>query len=182
MSYKKNLCVYMSFNIKRHIYTSVISWCVHALWTPLKAPMRGLYNTTLEVVLWRDARHGHEHYVSVLNSLRRGKFTHPNFWNATPRLTPMHPNTRLNQGDCDKNPVPDFHWRYRDIVGSLGYLVTMSRLDLAWAYPDLSKYVQFPGENHMLAAEHVLSDLRGTWNQMIRYSRDSHENPKVLWG
>jgi len=26
MSYKKNLCVYMSFNIKRHIYTSVISW------------------------------------------------------------------------------------------------------------------------------------------------------------
>ena len=27
MSYKKNLCVYMSFNIKRHIYTSVISWC-----------------------------------------------------------------------------------------------------------------------------------------------------------
>ena len=28
MSYKKNLCVYKSFNIKRHIYTSVISWCV----------------------------------------------------------------------------------------------------------------------------------------------------------
>ena len=27
MSYKKNLCVYMSFKIKRHIYTSVISWC-----------------------------------------------------------------------------------------------------------------------------------------------------------
>jgi len=27
MSYKKKLCVYMSFNIKRHIYTSVISWC-----------------------------------------------------------------------------------------------------------------------------------------------------------
>jgi len=26
--YKKN-CVYMSFNIKRHIYTSVISWWVH---------------------------------------------------------------------------------------------------------------------------------------------------------
>jgi len=27
MSYKKNLCVYMSFKITRHIYTSVISWC-----------------------------------------------------------------------------------------------------------------------------------------------------------
>jgi len=27
MSYTKKICVYMSFNIKRHIYTSVISWC-----------------------------------------------------------------------------------------------------------------------------------------------------------
>ena len=34
----------------------------------------------------------------------------------------------------------------------------------------------------MLAAEHVLCYLRGTWNQTIRYSRDSHENPNVLWG
>jgi len=34
----------------------------------------------------------------------------------------------------------------------------------------------------MLAAKHVLCYLRGTWNQTIRYSRDSHENPNVLWG
>ena len=62
----------------------------------------------------------------------------------------------------------------------------MTRPDLAWAYSELlshgNKYVQFPGKNHMLAAEHVLSYLRGTWNQTIRYSRDSHEDPKVLWG
>jgi len=32
-----------------------------------------------------------------------------NFWNATPRLPPMQPNTRLNKGDCDKNPGSDFH-------------------------------------------------------------------------
>ena len=105
-----------------------------------------------------------------------------NFWNATPRLTPMQPNTRLNKGDCDKNPAPDFHRRYRGIVGSLGYLVTMTRPDLAWAYSELSKYVQFPGKNHMLAAEHVLCYLRGTWNQTVCYSRDSHDNPNVLWG
>ena len=66
-----------------------------------------------------------------------------NFWNATPRLTPMQPNTRLSKEDCDKNPAPDFHRRYRGIVGSLGYLVTMTRPDLAWAYSELSKYVQF---------------------------------------
>jgi len=58
----------------------------------------------------------------------------------------------------------------------------MTRPDLAWAYSELSKYVQFPGKNHMLAAEHVLCYLRGTWNRTIRYSRDAHENPNVLWG
>ena len=34
----------------------------------------------------------------------------------------------------------------------------------------------------MLAAKHVLSYLHDIWNQMIRYSRDSHESPNVLWG
>jgi len=34
----------------------------------------------------------------------------------------------------------------------------------------------------MLAAEHVLFYLHSIWNQTIRYSRDSHENPNVLWG
>ena len=29
--------------------------------------------------------------------------------------------------------------------------------------------------------EHVLCYLCGTWIQTIRYSRDSHENPNVLW-
>jgi len=105
-----------------------------------------------------------------------------NFWNAAPRLTPMQPNTRLNKSDCDKNPAPDFYRRYRGIVCRLGRLVTMTRPDLAWAYSKLSKYLQFPGKNHMLAAEHVLCYLGGTWNQTIRYSRDSHENPNVLWG
>ena len=51
-----------------------------------------------------------------------------------------------------------------------------------WAYSEVSKYVQFPGKNHMLAAEYVLSYLRGTWNQTIRYCRDFHEIPNVLWG
>jgi len=85
-----------------------------------------------------------------------------NFWNATPRLTPMQPNTHLNKDDCDKNPAPEFHRHYHGIVNILGYLVTMTRPDLAWAYSKLSKYVQFPGKNHMLAAQHVLCYVRGT--------------------
>ena len=34
----------------------------------------------------------------------------------------------------------------------------------------------------MLAAEHVLRYLRGTWNQSLCYPPDSDENPNVLWG
>ena len=78
------------------------------------------------------------------------------FWDILPRNTPMQPNTRLSKDDCDPNPKPDFHRRYRGIVGSLGYLVTMTRPDLAWSYSELSKSVQFPGIAHMKAVEHVL--------------------------
>ena len=68
----------------------------------------------------------------------------------------MKPNTLLSQDDCDSSPKPDFHKRYQGIVGSLGYLVTMTRRDLVWSYSELSKYVQFPGQSHVEAAEHVL--------------------------
>jgi len=60
-----------------------------------------------------------------------------------PRFTPMQPNTRLNKDDCDKNPAPDLHRRYRGIVGSLGYLDTMTRPDLAWAYSELVSMYNF---------------------------------------
>jgi len=60
----------------------------------------------------------------------------------------MRPNTCLSKDDFDPNPKPDFHHRYRGIVCSLGYLVTMTRPDLAWFYSELSKYVQFPGIAH----------------------------------
>ena len=80
------------------------------------------------------------------------------------------------------NPDPAAHRRYRGIVGSLGYLVNMTRPDLAWAYSELSKYVQFPGKPHMLAAEHVLRYLRGTYNKYILYSRDVPRTLRnVLW-
>jgi len=115
-----------------------------------------------------------KHYAEeILRSYR--------FWDILPRNTPMKPNTRLSKDECDPNPKPDFHRRYRGIVGSLGYLVTMNRPDLAWPYSELSKYVQFPGIAHMEAAENVLQYLCDTWNEFITYTRSSR-NPNELWG
>jgi len=39
-----------------------------------------------------------------------------NFWDAAPCLPPMQPNTRLNEGSCNKNPAPDFSWRSATVV------------------------------------------------------------------
>jgi len=88
----------------------------------------------------------------------------------------MKPNIRLSKDDCDPNPNPDFYRRYRGIVGSLGYLITMTRPDLAWSYSELSKYVYFPGVAHMEASEQALQYLLDTWNESIAYTRGSR-NP-----
>ena len=93
------------------------------------------------------------------------------FWGSLTLATMLPPHTRLSKDDCDPAPERAFHLRYRGIVGSLGYLVNMTRPDLAFAYSELSKYVQRPGKVQMSAAEHTLRYLRGTFDKSLRFSR-----------
>jgi hypothetical protein len=69
-------------------------------------------------------------------------------WNSIPVLTPMRPNTCLSKDNCDLHPDRAFRVCYCGIVGSLGYLVNMTHPDLAWAYSELSKFFQYPGDKH----------------------------------
>ena len=103
-------------------------------------------------------------------------------WDCNPKLTPMVPNTRLSKLDQPAIVDPVLHKRYRGLVGKLGYLVNMTRPDLAWAYSQLSSFVQCPGEAHMAAAMHVLAYLRGTYDRCITYSRPSGARLNTLWG
>jgi hypothetical protein len=66
------------------------------------------------------------------------------FWGSLPLTTMLPPHTRLSKDDCDPTPERVFHLRYRGIVGSLGYLVNMTRSDLVFANSELTKYVQRP--------------------------------------
>ena len=100
---------------------------------------------------------------------------------ASKRRWVIKTNTRLSKDDCDPNHKPDFHRCYRGIVGSLGYLVTVTHPDLAWSYSEFSKFFQLPGIAHMEATEHVLQYLRDTWNESITYTRGSRI-PNELWG
>ena len=70
--------------------------------------------------------------------------------------TPMIPGTRLVKVDCPETPSPTLQRRYRSIVGSIGYLVQMTRCDMAFAYDQLSLFLYNPGPVHMTAAERAL--------------------------
>ena len=76
-------------------------------------------------------------------------------WDIAPSSTVLPPGKLLENGDTIIIPDKIFHLRYRGIVGSLGYLVNMTRPDLAFAYSEVSKYVQCPQPAHMLVAQHV---------------------------
>jgi hypothetical protein len=94
------------------------------------------------------------------------------FWGSLSLATMLPPHTRHSKDDCDSTPERVFHLLYRGIVGSLVYLVNMTRPDLAFAYSELSKYVQRPGKVHMAASEHTLRYLRVTFDKSLRFSRD----------
>ena len=53
-------------------------------------------------------------------------------WCCDPVLTPMDPNVRLTKRDSPEVVDPRLHRRMRSIVGSLSYLVNMTRPDLAF--------------------------------------------------
>ena len=70
--------------------------------------------------------------------------------------------TRPVKADCSDTPSPTLQRRYRSIVGSIGYLVQMTRCDMAFAYGQLSLLLHNPGPVHMAAAERALAYVRGT--------------------
>jgi hypothetical protein len=74
-------------------------------------------------------------------------------WDRKPFATPLDVNSRLSKADCPHVVVPALHRRYRSITGCLSCLVNMTRPDLAFAYSQLSKFVQYPGVVHLQTAE-----------------------------
>jgi hypothetical protein len=66
--------------------------------------------------------------------------------------------------------------RYSQIIGSLLYLASSTRPDIAYAVSKLSRFVSNPGSEQWRALERVMRYLVGTMNYGIHYSVD----PKVL--
>ena len=101
------------------------------------------------------------------------------FQDANTVTTPCDPNVSLSHpsaGDTD-TPIPNFP--YQEIVGSLLYLATYSRPDIAHAVSVVAQYASNFREIHCTAVKRILKYLRGTTDFALCYSQDSHE-PHIL--
>ena len=62
------------------------------------------------------------------------------------------------------------HQTYRSIVGSVQYMASTTRPDVAHAVNQLARQLAAPTTTHMTAAKHVLRYLRGTIHQCLQYN------------
>jgi len=67
-----------------------------------------------------------------------------------------------------ENLLPDGN-RYAELVGSLLYVSTTTRPDIAFAVGVLSRFMSCPEQDHMRAAKGVLRYLRGTTRLGVQY-------------
>ena len=96
--------------------------------------------------------------------------------------TPLPPGCKLSHSDSPQTAaakaviavIP-----YRSAIGSLMYLATCTRPDIAAAVSSLSRYNANPGMAHWEGVQHVLRYLQGTSGEGICYRKGQ---PTTLWG
>jgi hypothetical protein len=88
-------------------------------------------------------------------------------WDAKPKSVPINHGTVISTHG-EPAAVP-----YGELVGSLNYLATCTRPDLAHAVGMLARYMSAPTDAHWAMAKGVLRYLRGTTALGIMYSRDA---------
>jgi hypothetical protein len=95
-----------------------------------------------------------------------------NMRDCAPVTTPMDAGQQLSLEDCPKSSVDREYMSqipYRELVGSLMYLMVSSRPDIAHAVGVLSRYIANPGKKHWEAGKRVLKYLQGTKTFKLTY-------------
>jgi len=89
---------------------------------------------------------------------------------CNPVNTPLPPGINLTTQDSPKDgPHRDLAGKYREVVGTLQYLATWTRPDIAHATHVLARHSSNPGQAHWTAATHVMRYLKGTSHLGLRY-------------
>ena len=72
---------------------------------------------------------------------------------------------------------------YREMVGSLLFIASWTRPDIAFAVSELSRFISNPGPVHLIAAQRVFRYLKQTISDGVTYSLNMDEFPvNTLWG
>ena len=85
--------------------------------------------------------------------------------------TPVDPGNHLMKTAEDEDTLDKS--LYQSVVGSLMYLVTCTRPDIAYAVGMLARFSSKPNRSHWVAAERVLRYLKVTMNIELFYSGGS---------
>lgn len=91
--------------------------------------------------------------------------------NSKPTATPMQ---KSNNNVI--NELKNTNYPYREAVGSILYLSSKTRPDLAYGVGYVSRYVENPTEEKIINIKRILRYLNGTVNQGIKYKTDADED------
>jgi len=89
-----------------------------------------------------------------------------------PRHTPLDNRVKLEK-EKHQTASKEFKKRYQSMVGSLNYLMTTTRFDIAQACSRVASFNSNPNVQHMEAVEEIFAYLKGTARQGIYYSLDA---------
>ncbi|CAK1590673.1 unnamed protein product [Parnassius mnemosyne] len=85
--------------------------------------------------------------------------------NATPTSTPADVNVIMTKNE-DENII---NFPYRELIGSLLFLCSVSRPDISFAVNVLSRYVNNPSQQHVNAVKRIVRYLINTKDLCIKY-------------
>ena len=97
-----------------------------------------------------------------------------------PRTTPCEANPSSFNEKNDKDRATLTSRKYRELVGSLIYLMTCTRPDISWVVTKLSQHLDKPEDADWVMLKHVLRYLKGTIDHGLYYQKS--KNGLVLTG
>ena len=106
------------------------------------------------------------------------------FSDCSPVKTPMVPKVRLSSSDSpstDEDKAFMAKVPYLSAVGSLMYLATCTRPDIAYAVSLLARFNANPGKAHWQAVKHLFRYLKGTLDLRLTYGPSKEDELFVTY-
>ena len=97
-----------------------------------------------------------------------------------PVATPLDPSIQLKSADKDTSPVDQT--LFRQMIGSLMYLMIGTRPDIAAAVSIISQFASNPTTLHHQAVKRIIRYLKGTINLKLNFGDKECTKPPILIG